>query len=135
MPPRLPRLSLFVALLIGLIALPALRAADEPAPAQKPRFIYVLRLVERLHADAGWTKDDEDAIGRHFRHLKAATEAGQVIVVGRTLEAGDKTFGLVIFEADTPDAAQAFAESDPAVVSGIMTVEVRPFALVLMRKL
>jgi uncharacterized protein YciI len=134
MTPRLPRLSLVIALLLGLAALPAF-SADDPAPVQKPRFIYLLRLVERLHTDTGWTKADEDIIGRHFRHLQAATEQGQAIVVGRTLEAGDKTFGLVIFEADSAEAAQTFAESDPAVTGGIMTVEVRPFALVLMRKM
>jgi uncharacterized protein YciI len=134
MPPRLPRLSLVVALLLAFAALPAIHA-EEAAPAQKPRFIYLLRLVERLHADEGWTKADEETVGRHFRHLKAATEQGQAIVVGRTLEAGDKTFGLVIFEAETPEEAKAFADSDPAVVGGIMTVEVRPFALVLMRKM
>ena len=134
MTPRLPRLSFVIALLLGLSALPAF-SAEDAAPTQKPRFIYLLRLVERLHAESGWTKADEETIGRHFRHLKAATEQGQAIVVGRTLEAGDKTFGLVIFEADNADAAKAFAESDPAVVGGIMTVEVRPFALVLMKKM
>jgi uncharacterized protein YciI len=134
MTPLPRRLTLIISLLLIAFALPALHAEDA-APAQKSRFIYLLRLAERLHTDAGWTKDDEEAIGRHFRHLKAATETGQAIVVGRTLEPGDKTFGLVIFEADSPEAAQAFAESDPAVVAGIMSVEVRPFALVLMRKM
>ncbi|MFZ5494903.1 MAG: YciI family protein [Verrucomicrobiota bacterium] len=134
MTPRPPRRLFLLLALLLTAALPALRA-DDPAPAQKPRFIYILRLVERLHRDEGWTNADEEAVGRHFRHLKAATEAGQAIVVGRTLEPGDKTFGLVVFEADNADAAKAFAESDPAVVAGVMTVEVRPFALVLMRKL
>ncbi len=133
MTPPLPRLTLLVLLSLCLAAVPA--GAQEAAAAQKPRFIYLLKLVERLHTDAGWTKADEETIGRHFRHLRDATEAGHAIVVGRTLEAGDKTFGLVIFEADNADEAKKFAESDPAVVSGIMTVEVRPFALVLMKKM
>lgn len=132
--PRLPR-RFFVLLAALAVALAPAFGADAPAPAQNPRFIYLLHLVERLHNDAGWTKADEEGVGRHFRHLKAATESGQVILVGRTLEAGDKTFGLVIFEAEDATAAKAFAESDPAVVAGIMTVEVRPFALVLVRKL
>lgn len=135
MPLTLPRFAFLILLLLGLATLPARAADAEPAAEQKPRFIYLLKLVERLHTDAGWTKDDEETIGRHFRHLKAATEGGNVIVVGRTLEAGDKTFGLVIFEADNADQAKKFAESDPAVVGGIMTVEVRPFALVLMKKM
>jgi uncharacterized protein YciI len=132
----LPRRLVFGLALLVAAAVTA-PAADTPAaaPAQKKQFIYLLRLVERLHDDAAWTKADEETVGRHFRHLKAATESGQAIVVGRTLEAGDKTFGLVIFEADDADAARAFAESDPAVVAGVMTVEVRPFALVLIRKM
>ena len=131
--PRRPLLLL--ALLLAAFVLPGLRAEDKTAPVQKNRFVYVLRLVERLHKDDAWTKADEETIGRHFRHLKAATESGQVVVVGRTMEPGDKTFGLVIFEADNADAAKSFAESDPAVQGGVMTVEVHPFALVLMRKL
>ncbi|MES1168275.1 MAG: YciI family protein, partial [Oleiharenicola lentus] len=123
---------LFV-LLLALVARPALHAEDTK-PAPRPQFIYILRLVERLHDDKAWTKADEETIGVHFRHLKAATERGQAIAVGRTTETGAKTFGLVIFEADNADAARAFAESDPAVLGGIMNVEVRPFALVLQRK-
>ena len=134
MTPLPRRLPLLLSLLFIVFVLPALRA-DDAAPAQKSRFIYLLRLVERLHTDTGWTKDDEETIGRHFRHLEAATQSGQVFVVGRTLEPHDKTFGLVIFEADSAEAAQTFAENDPADVAGVMTVEVRPFALVLMRKM
>jgi len=135
--PRRPALLLLV-LSLAVFALPALRAEEAGASAAAQannRFIYVLRLVERLHQDSGWTKADEDAIARHFRHLKAATEDGRVVMAGRTLEPGDKTFGLVIFDADNAATAKAFAESDPAVLAGVMTVEVRPFALVLMRKM
>jgi uncharacterized protein YciI len=134
MTPLPRRLSLLCTLLLVLL-IPAARGADDAPPVQRPQFIYLLRLVERLHTDSGWTKSDEEAVGRHFRHLKAATEKGQVIVVGRTLEPGDKTFGLVIFEADDLAAARAFAENDPSVVAGVMTVEVRPFSLVLVRKM
>lgn len=119
--------------LLSLLA-PVGLVAEEAKPAPRPQFIYLLRLVERLHSDSAWTKADEETFGRHFRHLKAATEQGQAIVVGRTKETGDRTFGLVIFEADNAEAARAFAESDPAVVGGVMTVEVRPFSLVLQRK-
>jgi uncharacterized protein YciI len=134
MPPMPRRLSFLLTLLLVLLGSSTLRA-DEAPPAPRPQFIYLLKLVERLHTDSGWTKADEEIVGRHYRHLKAATEKGQAIVVGRTREPGDKTFGLVIFEADSAEAAQAFAESDPAVLGGVMTVEVRPFSLVLVRKM
>jgi len=54
-------------------------------------------------------------------------------MAGRTMESGEKTFGLVIFEAANEAAAKTFAESDPAVAAGVMTVDVHPFALVLQR--
>lgn len=103
--------------------------------ASKPKqFIYVLRLVPRLHADANWTKEDEAVMGRHLARFKEAIATGQLIMAGRTMEPGDKTFGLAIFEAADEAAARAFMEGDPAVAAGLMTAEVYPFAVVLQRK-
>ena len=60
--------------------------------------------------------------------------AGRVILAGRTTEPGDKTFGLVIFEAADDAAAQQFMESDPAVVAGVMTATLHPYAVALQRQ-
>jgi uncharacterized protein YciI len=109
--------------------------AQTPEPAKKPKqFIYVLRLVPRLHADNNWTKEDEAVIGRHLANFKEATKRGQLILAGRTLEPGDKTFGVAIFEATDEAAARSFMESDPAVAGGLMTAELHPFAVALQRK-
>jgi uncharacterized protein YciI len=94
----------------------------------------VLRLVPRLHSDAAWTKEDEAAIGRHLARFKEAIQSGRLILAGRTKEPGDKTFGIAIFEAADEVAARAFMESDPAVVAGLMTAELHPFAVALQRK-
>jgi uncharacterized protein YciI len=40
----------------------------------------------------------------------------------------------VIFGASDEAAAQKFMETDPAVVAGVMTAELHPFAVVLQRK-
>jgi uncharacterized protein YciI len=111
-------------------------AVAEPAPAAvKPQqFLYVLRLVPRLHDDGAWTDADNAAVSRHFGHLKQATAGGRVILAGRTTEPGDKTIGLVIFEAAGEDDARRFMESDPAVVAGIMTATLHPYAIALQRK-
>ncbi|HYC69978.1 MAG TPA: YciI family protein [Opitutaceae bacterium] len=135
--PRLLRLG--CCLLACLAAGVAARAATaDPADAKpataKKHYLYFLRLVERLHAEAAWTPADEEAVGRHFRHLKAAVERGQVVLAGKTDETGDRTFGLVIFEAPDDDAARAFMESDPAVAAKVMTAELRPFHPVFLRK-
>lgn len=56
-----------------------------------------------------------------------------MILAGRTLESGDKTFGLMIFEAPDEAAARAFAHSDSAVTGGLMTVALHPYAVALQR--
>lgn len=97
-----------------------------PPPALK-QFVYVLRLVPRLHDDKAWTDADQAVIKRHVAHLKAATDAGQLILAGRTLEPGSQTFGLVVFHATDEAAARAFMESDPTVADKIMTAELHPY--------
>jgi uncharacterized protein YciI len=109
--------------------------AQTPEPAKKPKqFIYVLRLVPRLHSDSAWTKDDEAVLGRHLARFKEAIKTGQLILAGRTLESGEKTFGVAVFEATDEASARTFMEGDPAVVAGLMTAELHPFAVVLQRK-
>jgi uncharacterized protein len=108
--------------------------AQEPKAGKPKQFIYVLRLVPRLHADSAWTKEDKAALERHFVRFQEAAQSGQLILAGRTSEPGDKTFGIAIFEASDEDAARKFMQEDPAVASGLMTAELHPFAVALQRK-
>jgi uncharacterized protein len=105
-------------------------AADQPATKPK-QFIYVLRLVPRLYADANWTPEDKAALDRHFARFQHAIETGALILAGRTTEPGDKAFGIAIFQATDETAARQFMESDPAVVAGLMTADLHPFAVAL----
>jgi uncharacterized protein YciI len=123
---------LFILLISLCLAAPSLRAQN---PEAKPKqFIYVLRLVPRLHSDEAWTKEDRMALDRHFTRFKLAADKGELILAGRTKELGDKTFGIAVFEAPDEAAARSFMESDPAVVAGLMTAELHPFAVALQRK-
>ena len=110
-------------------------ATDAPADSAPPpqRYIHVLRLVERLHREEAWTQADKDAVSRHFLYLKEATARGQVLLVGRTQEPYERTFGIAIFEAADASAAQRFSHNDPAVIAGVMTCECRPFTVILER--
>ena len=120
--------------LLCLCTISGSSTAQTPEAAKPKQFIYVLRLVPRLHADANWTKEDEAVIGRHLASFKEAIKRGQLILAGRTMEPGDKTFGVAIFEAKDEAAARVFMESDPAVAGGLMTAELHPFAVALQRK-
>lgn len=109
-------------------------AAQEPSPTRQKQFIYVLRLVPRLYDDKAWTKEDTMALDRHVARFKHAIETGELILAGRTLEPGDKTFGIAVFLAPDEAEARQFMESDPAVVAGLMTAELHSFAVAFERK-
>ncbi|MBV9617670.1 MAG: hypothetical protein JO201_00525 [Verrucomicrobia bacterium] len=123
----------FAGFLLGLLILPLVQGA-EPKSDKPKQFIYVLHLVPRLHDDKAWTEQDKAAVERHFNRFKAAVEIGQVILVGRTPEPSDKTFGIAIFEAIDEMAARKFMDEDPAVAGGQMTAELHPFYVALQRK-
>jgi uncharacterized protein len=121
-------------LLLAIFAITHSGSAEEATASKPKQFIYILRLVPRLHSDAAWTKEDKMALDRHFTRFKLAIDKGELILAGRTKEPGDKTFGIAVFEAADEAAARAFMESDPAVVAGLMTAELHPFAVALQRK-
>ena len=96
-------------------------------------YLYVLRLNARLRSEAAWTDGDRATVSAHFQYLSKATEAGKIILAGRTDESFDKTFGLVIYEAESEEAARAFMEFDPAVAAGVMTATLHPYSIALQR--
>ncbi|MDO8545332.1 MAG: YciI family protein [Opitutaceae bacterium] len=127
----LKRLALFA---LAFAPLAVVADDDKGAPPKPKQFVYVLRLVPRLHDDNAWTEADKKAVGVHFAHLKAAAADGKVILAGRTTEPGDRTFGLVIFEAADEPSARTFMNSDPGVREGIMTAELHPYQVAVQRK-
>lgn len=117
---------------IALAGTPSRTGAQEAPKVQQ--YVYVLRVAPALHDQAKWTQADNDAVSQHFARLAAAAKAGQVIFAGRTTEPLATTFGLVVFEAANDEAARQFMESDPAVVAGVMSATLHPYALALQRK-
>ena len=113
----------------------AAHSAHSPhALAKTQQYLYMLRVAPVLQDEAKWTDKHKAAAVKHFERLKKAAADGKVVLAGRTTEALDKTFGLVIFEADSEAAAKKFMESDPAVVAGVMTATLHPYSVALQRK-
>lgn len=127
------RIQVLVLLIVACVVSQLLQAQE--SKTEKPKqFIYILRLVPRLYSETAWTKEDNMALSRHFARFQHAIETRELILAGRTSEPGDKTFGIAVFEAKDEEAARKFMESDPAVVAGLMTAELHPFAVALQRK-
>jgi uncharacterized protein YciI len=122
--------TMYFAVTLAVTPLPA-QAQEAPKVQQ---YVYVLRVAPALHDQVKWTQADNDAVSRHFARLADAVKTGQVIFAGKTTEPLDTTFGLVVFEAESEAAARQFMESDPAVVAGVMSATLHPYALALQRK-
>ncbi len=97
------------------------------------QYLYKLRPVDRLLTADSWTDEDNAIVEEHFKRLVELEAAGVLILAGRTLNEGDSQFGIVIFAAESEASARQIMESDPAVVKGIMTAELFPYRVALIR--
>ncbi len=52
-------------------------------------------------------------------------------MAGRTLNADERTFGIVIFQAPSEAAARDIMQSDPALKLGVMQAELFPYHIAL----
>jgi uncharacterized protein YciI len=93
-------------------------------------WIYLLhppreRFAETMSAAEG------EVFAAHFAYLQGLLEEGALILAGPTL--GPVNTGLAVFEAPDEHAAHAIMAADPAVASGTVRGELRPFRASLLR--
>jgi uncharacterized protein len=120
----------FTLLLLACLLLAPLADLHAQAAAARPQFVYLLRVAPAFHAPSAWTDKESRIVGQHFTRL---AKSPQVILAGKTSEALDATFGLVIFEADNEADARRFMEDDPAVAAGLMSATLHRYAVALRR--
>ncbi len=73
------------------------------------------------------TVEEDQIIDQHFAYMEELTEKGVVLLVGRTLNTDETSFGMTIFEAEDATVAREIMENDPAVKSGMMAATLFPF--------
>jgi uncharacterized protein YciI len=100
----------------------------------KVQFLYHFEPVRpELVADPdAWTEDDLKIGKAHFNYLKRATEAGTVVLAGRSQDGIGPA--IVIIEVGSVAEARQFMENDPFVKSGLMRAKLHPFRAALVRK-
>ena len=96
-------------------------------------YLYQLRPMRPAMLTEGMTAEEEQILGAHVTYLAEQTEAGVVVLAGRTQVADESSFGLVIFEAETEAAARAFMADDPGVQRGLMRAELFPYRIAFRR--
>jgi uncharacterized protein len=94
-------------------------------------WLYLLRPV-RIAMVTEPTEAEQVVLAEHSAHLQRLGEEGRVIVAGPSI-AGEDTFGLVVLAIEDEREARGVMEADPAVTGGIMTAELRPLRLSVMR--
>jgi uncharacterized protein YciI len=94
-------------------------------------FLYRIQPTRPEMLSGQQTVEEERAIEDHFEYLRGLTDAGTVLLAGRTLNTDPSSFGIVIVEAESNEAARQIMLSDPAVGKGVMRAEIFPFRIAL----
>jgi len=123
-------------LMVGSVRILNKQIIAEPhkRPIPKPQFIYVLKPTRLEMLTEGATPQEVETVSRHFAYFQDLTANGVMILMGRTQNKDESTFGIAIFEAEDESAAQRIMENDPAVIGGVMTATLYPYKIALMRR-
>lgn len=92
------------------------------------QFLYQFHPGDRpeLGTDpSAWTEADDGIFTEHYERLREATEAGRVILAGRSQDGIGPA--IVIFRAESGNDARRFMEEDPFVSSGLFRASLHPF--------
>jgi uncharacterized protein YciI len=103
--------------------------------AEARQFVYVVRPTRLQMLTAGPTPEEGAVVKRHLEYLERLAEAGVVLLAGRTQTADERTFGLVVFRAESEEAARRVVDGDPAVAHGVMRAELYPYRVAVVGKL
>jgi len=70
------------------------------------------------------TNDEKAVFAEHFAYVEKLHSEGKLIISGACL---DGAFGMIMYKAETEEAARAMFENDPLTKSGITATEFHPF--------
>jgi len=97
------------------------------------QWIYVLKPTRLEMLTEGSTPEEDAIVSRHFAYFQDLTAKGVMILMGRTQNNDESTFGIAIFEAENEEAARTIMANDPAVAGGVMRATLYPYKIALMR--
>ena len=97
---------------------------------QGAEYVYVLHPTRIGMLTEGPTLRESAIVSRHAGYLHGLAEPGVVLHFGRTLEGDERTFGIVVFRAESEEAARRIMADDPAVEDGVMRADLHPYRVV-----
>ena len=99
------------------------------------QYVYRIQPTRTAMLSEGPTDEEASAVQAHFIYLQDLVDVGAVLMAGRTLTADEDSFGIVVFEAVSDEAAQKVVDADPAVKAKVMRAELFPYRVALWSKL
>jgi len=97
-------------------------------------YLYKIQPTRLEMLTQGPTADEATLVARHLAYLQGLAAQGVVVLAGRTLDADERAFGIVVFRAASEEAARDVMNNDPAVKNGVMRAELYPYRIAVMAK-
>jgi uncharacterized protein len=94
-------------------------------------YLYRIQPTRPAMLTEGTTPEEDTLVGEHFDYLKSLLSKGVLILAGRTLNTDETSFGIVVFKADSEQAAREIVDNDPAVRNGVMHATLFPYRVAL----
>ncbi|MCI0449320.1 MAG: YciI family protein [Chlorobi bacterium] len=95
----------------------------------KLQFLYMIKPFKENFSES-MNEEESKIMSSHFEYLKTLLESKKLVLAGP--ETSGK-FGLVVFEAESEDEAKSLMNNDPAVKSGIVSAELFPYRVSLLK--
>src|SRR6266436_636535 len=97
-------------------------------------YLYKIQPTRLEMLTQGPTADEATLVAQHFAYLQGLAAQGIVVLAGRTLNADERAFGIVVFRAASEETARDVMNNDPAVKNGVMRAELYPYRIAVMAK-
>jgi uncharacterized protein len=97
--------------------------------AEQNLYLYRIQLTRLGMLTEGRTEAEDITYKQHVAYLQKLTDEGTALLVGRTLNADETTFGICIFRAESDEAADAIMNNDPGVHGGVWKATLFPFRI------
>ena len=97
-----------------------------------PEYLYKIQPTRIGMLSEGPTPEEAAIVSQHFDYLSRLVDQAVVVLAGRTLTTDERSFGIIIFRAESDVEARSVVENDPAVKAGVMRAELYPYRIALM---
>ena len=98
------------------------------------QYLYRIQPARPEMLTGGATPEEQHATSLHSDYRQELLAAGALVLAGRTQNTDETSFGIVIFEAESDEAANEIMLNDPVVKLGVMNAWLFPYGVALMRQ-